>query len=26
VEVKRRQTGDTEELAPDVVVDRLLNR
>ena len=26
VEVKRRHTGDTEELAPDVVVDRLLNR
>ena len=26
VEVKRRQTGDTEELAPDVVVDRLLKR
>jgi prolyl-tRNA synthetase len=26
VEVKRRKTGDTEERAPDVVVDHLLNR
>ena len=26
VEMKRRQTGDTEELTPDVVVERLLDR